>query len=68
MVTIEATGDELIIRVPRKEALAFSALAEDSLRVRGLPPNETDFRQRVAAAVAKGVAEMLRRAAERPRG
>ena len=60
MISIEATESELIIRVPRRDALAFSAIVEDAQRVRGLAPNETDFRQRVAAAVVQAVADLLR--------
>ncbi len=60
MISVEATENELIIHVPRKDALAFSAIVEDAQRVRGLAPNETDFRQRVAAAVVQAVADLLR--------
>lgn len=60
MIGVEVTEDELIIRVPRRDALSFSAIVEDAQRVRGLAPNENDFRQRVAAAVVRAVADLLR--------
>jgi hypothetical protein len=66
MLDIEIGETELVIRVPRRDALNFSALVEDALRIRPLPPNETDFRQRVAAAVAHATADLLRSRPGRP--
>jgi hypothetical protein len=60
MISVEIAETELVIRVPRRDALSFSALVEDALRARALPPNEIDFRQRVLAAITHATADLLR--------
>ena len=65
MIAVEVTDDGLVIRVPRRDVLAFGALVEDAQRKRGLSPADTDFRQRVAAAVVEATAELARRGPRR---
>jgi len=60
MIKVEVTDTGLVIHVPRTDVLSFSALVEDAQWGRALPPNETDFRQRVAALVAQAAADLLR--------
>lgn len=66
MVTVEHDDAGLTVRVPRRWALAFSALIEDGSGVRRLSPADTDFRQRVAAAIIHETAELLRMRPDRP--
>jgi hypothetical protein len=66
MISVEVADTELVIRVPRRDALSFSALVEDALRGRALPPNETDFRQRAVAAITAATADLLRYRPSRP--
>lgn len=65
MIAVEVTDDGLVIRVPRRDVLAFGALVEDAQRKRGLSPADADFRQRVAAAVVEATTELARRGPRR---